>query len=101
MPNWINQFTSIMLLAAVSCISAMAQYTGMPGTGTTSGTYTAPKGGYGSGAAIGIRLGAAAGAGAAYWALHNPPSVIGCVQRAAQGNAIFTTKDRKRYQLSP
>ena len=49
MRNWINQFTSIMLLLAVSCISALAQYTGMPGTGTTSVPYTAPKGGYGSG----------------------------------------------------
>src|SRR5437762_9054365 len=74
MRNWINQFTSIMLLLAVSCISALAQYTGMPGTGTTSGPYTAPKGGYGSGAAIGIGLGAAAGAGVAYWALQDRKS---------------------------
>ena len=102
MRNWINQFTSILLLAAVSCISAMAQYTGMPGTGTTSGgTYTAPKSGYGSGAAIGIGLGAAAGAGVAYWALHNRPSVIGCVQRSDQGNAIFNEKDGKLYHLLP
>ena len=101
MRNWINQFTSILLLASVSCISAMAQYTGMPGTGTTNGTYTAPKGGYGSGAAIGIGLGAAAGAGVAYWALHNRPSVIGCVQRSEQGNAIFNEKDGKLYHLLP
>ena len=51
---------SITLLLAVSCISALAQYGGMSGTGTTSGPYTAPKGGYGSGQAIGIGLGAAA-----------------------------------------
>ncbi len=101
MRNWINQFTSIMLLLAVSCISALAQYTGMPGTGTTSGPYTAPKGGYGSGAAIGIGLGAAAGAGVAYWALHNRPSVVGCVQRSDQGTAILNEKDGKLYHLLP
>src|SRR5258708_34979610 len=101
MPNWINQFTSIMLLAAVSCISAMAQYTGMPGTGTTSGTYTAPKGGYGSGAGIGIGLGPAAGAGVGYWALHNRPSALGCVQRSEQGNTIFNEQDGKTYHVVP
>ena len=101
MRNWIYQFTSITLLLAVSCISALAQYGGMPGMGTTSGTYTAPKGGYGSGAAIGIGLGAAAGAGVVYWALHNRPSVVGCVQRSDKGDAIFNEKDGRLYHLLP
>jgi hypothetical protein len=48
-----------------------------------------------------LRLGAAAGAGVAYWALHNRPSVVGCVQRSDQGNAIFNEKDGKLYHLLP
>jgi hypothetical protein len=104
MRNWITLVTSITLLVAVSCISALAQYTGvgMPATGTTtSGGYTPPKSGYGSGAAIGIGLGAAAGVGVAYWALHNRPSVIGCVQQSAEGNAILNEKDGRLYHLVP
>jgi len=46
-------------------------------------------------------LGAAAGAGVAYWALHNRPSVVGCVQRSDQGTAILNEKDGKLYHLLP
>jgi hypothetical protein len=102
MHKWITQFTSIALLLAASCISALAQDTGggMPGTGTTSGGYTSPEGGYGSGAAVGIGLAAAASAGIGYSALHNRPSVIGCVQRSADGNAILNEKDGRLYVRS-
>ena len=102
MRNWINRFTSVAVLLAVACIPALAQYGGgMPGMGTTSGPYTAPKSGYGgSGAAIGIGLGAAAGVGGlTYWMLHRRANVVGCVERSGQGNAIFNEKDGKLYHL--
>lgn len=104
MRNWINRFTSVTVLLAVGSIPAVAQYGGgMPGMGTTSGPYTAPKSGYGgSGAAIGIGLGAAAGAGGlAYWMLHKRANVVGCVERSGQGNAILNEKDGKLYHLLP
>jgi hypothetical protein len=104
MGNIVSEFTSLILLAAFGTGSALAQYGGGGmGGGPTSGTYTAPKSGYGSssGAAIGIGLGAAAGAGLAFWALHNRPSVVGCVQRSDHGNALFNEKDGKTYNLLP
>jgi hypothetical protein len=104
MRNIVTKFTSLVLLLAAGTGSALAQYGGggMGGT-TTGGTYTAPKSGYGSssGAAIGIGLGAAAGAGLAFWALHNRPSVVGCVQRSEHGNALLNEKDGKTYTLLP
>lgn len=103
MRNTVMQITSLSLLLALGSGSALAQYGGgsMGSTGTT-GIYTAPKGGYGgSGAAIGIGLGAAAGAGVAYWALHNRPAVIGCVQRSDHGNVLFNEKDGRTYNLLP
>ena len=104
MRNWINRFTSVTVLLAVSSIPAVAQYGGsMPGMGTTSGPYTAPKSGYGgSGAAIGIGLGAAAGVGGlTYWMLHKRANMVGCVQRSGQGNAILNEKDGKLYHVQP
>ena len=103
MRNIVSEFTSLILLAAFGSGTALAQYGGGMGSAPTSGTYTAPKSGYGSssGAAIGIGLGAAAGAGLAFWALHNRPNVVGCVQRSEHGNALLNEKDGKTYNLLP
>src|SRR2546425_12524568 len=104
MRNIVTQFTSLIVLLAVSCVSALAQYGGGGGMGstTTNGGYTAPKGGYGSGAAVGIGLGAAAaGLGITYWTLHNRPNIVGCVQSSESGNAVLNEKDGKLYNLLP
>jgi hypothetical protein len=80
---------------------AFAQYgggsggTGMPGTPG----YVPPKGGYGSGAAIGAGVGAAAGLGILYLALHNHGSVTGCVRRTDDGFALVDEKKNKTYSL--
>jgi hypothetical protein len=50
--------------------------------------YTAPKGGYGSGAAIGIGAPVAAGVALAYFALHNRGSIVGCVEESSDGNKL-------------
>jgi len=103
MRNIVSEFTSLMVLLAFGSCSALAQYGPGMGSAPTSGTYTAPKSGYGSssGAAIGIGLGAAAGAGLAFWALHNRPNVVGCIQRSEHGNALLNEKDGKTYNLVP
>ncbi len=94
-----------MLVLTVSSGLALAQYGsgGMGGSTTSGGGYTPPKGGYGgSGAAIGIGVGAAAGvAGLTYWMLHKRPTVVGCVQPSSRGNALLNEKDGKLYQLLP
>jgi hypothetical protein len=80
---------------------AFAQYgggssgTGMPGTPG----YVPPKGGYGSGAAIGAGVGAAAGLGILYLALHNHGSVTGCVRRTDDGFSLVDEKKNKTYSL--
>jgi hypothetical protein len=106
MRNTVNQCTSLTLLLAVSAVSALAQYGGGMGGGTSStpGVYTAPKGGYGgpSGAAIGAGVGAAAvGAGLAFWALHKRPDLVGCVQHRDDGNVLMNEKDGRVYNLQP
>ena len=106
MSNFVSKFTSLILLVAVSLVPAWAQYGGgngtMSGSSGAPGTYTPPKSGYGGkGAAIGIGVGAAAGVGIAYWALHNRPNMVGCVQNASQGAAILNEKDGKLYPLQP
>lgn len=69
--------------------------TGMPGTPG----YVPPKGGYGSGAAIGAGVGAAAGLGILYLALHNHGSVTGCVRRTDDGFSLVDEKKNKTYSL--
>jgi hypothetical protein len=78
-----------------------AQYGGgSMGTGTpgTPG-YIPPKGGYGSGAAIGAGVGAAAGLGILYLALHNHGAVTGCVRRTDDGLSLVDEKNNKTYSL--
>jgi hypothetical protein len=85
---------------------ASAQYggggAGSGGTGT-SGTpgYVPPKGGYGSGAAIGIGAGAAAGVGALYLVLHHRGAVTGCVRSTDDGMALVDDKRNKSYSIIP
>jgi hypothetical protein len=80
---------------------AFAQYgggsggTGMPGTPG----YIPPKGGYGSGAAIGAGVGAAAGLGILYLALHHRGAVTGCVRHTDDGFSLVDEKNNKTYSL--
>jgi hypothetical protein len=74
--------------------------TGGTGTPGTPG-YVAPRGGYGSGKAIGIGVGAAAGgAGVLFLALHHRGMVSGCVQPADDGLRLVDEKNKKSYVLA-
>jgi len=94
---------SLVLLAAAQ---ASAQYGG--GGGMTGGTgtpgtpgYVAPSGGYGSGKAVGIGVGAAAGgATVLFLALHHRGMVSGCVQPADDGLRLVDEKNKKSYVLA-
>src|ERR1700737_2916889 len=86
--------------------SAFAQYPsgGGMGGGGTPGTpgYVPPKGGYGSGRAVGIGVGAAAaGAGVLYLALHHRGSVNGCVKAINDRLSLFDEKTGQTYSLLP
>jgi len=94
-----------MKLARLSLVAGMAvglstisfaQYggSGNGSTGTSSGTYTPPSGGYSS--TTGIAAGAGAGAGLAllYVALHNRGTMVGCVA-AGDGGAVTLVSSRK------
>jgi len=80
---------------------AFAQYGGGAGTGTggTTGTYTAPKGGYGSSAGIASGAAAAAGAGLAYFALRHHGNIVGCVEPSSDGTKLMNEKDQNTYAL--
>jgi hypothetical protein len=91
-------------LALLVSSQASAQYPG-GGTGGTGGTgtpgYTAPSGGYGSGKAIGIGVGAAAGGAAVlFLALHHHGAITGCVRPGSDGLRIVDEKKNKSYALS-
>jgi len=90
---------SVVFLAAGP---ARAQYPGGGTGGTgggTGGTYTPPSGGYSNtGKAVGIGVGAAAGAGLLYLALHKSP-VTGCVQPAEDGLRFVDEKKNTSYAL--
>jgi hypothetical protein len=87
--------------------AGFAQYPGNPGMGGTStgggtkgGVYTAPKGGYSS--TTGIAIGAAAAAGVAvggYLFMRSRRSMVGCVQKSAEGTQLMSEKDKKAYAL--
>jgi hypothetical protein len=93
-----------LALAAVVAGRAGAQtYPGGTGTGTGTtpgGTYTPPKGGYGSGAAVGAGVGAAAGAGLLFLAFHHS-STTGCVQPGDDGLRFVDDKKNTSYALVP
>lgn len=98
----------IVRITVAACVAllvagrASAQYPGGGTGGTgggTGGTYTPPSGGYSNtGKAVGIGVGAAAGAGLLYLALHKP-SVTGCVQPAEDGLRFVDEKKNTSYPL--
>ena len=69
----------------------------MTGTFGTPG-YVPPSNGYGSGKAIGIGVGAAAGV--LFLALHHRGPVSGCVQPAEDGLRLVDEKNKKSYVLA-
>ncbi len=81
-------------------IPAMAQYGGGGSMGSSSGTYTAPKGGYSSGTGIAIGAGAAAGVAVAYLALRNRNQVTGCVNESEGKTELLPDGGGKAFQLS-
>ncbi|MGH9405596.1 MAG: hypothetical protein ACRD3D_07150 [Terriglobia bacterium] len=90
-----------LALALCLCIAAaaFAQYGGgMPGvgpTGSPTGVYTPPKGGYKSSTGIAIGAAAAAGVGVAYLMLRNHKSVTGCLAESASGTELREGKNGK------
>jgi hypothetical protein len=76
---------------------AFAQYGG--GMGGTTGTYTAPKGGYGSSTGIIIGAAAAAGVGVTYLALRHHGNIVGCVEPSSDGTKLMNEKDQNTYAL--
>src|ERR1700746_882392 len=111
--RWIVRFTGITTLCMAVCAAASAQYGGGGGTGGSGGTggtggYTAPPGGYSSGKAIGIGVGAAAGAvvGIALLVRHHHHAakqaqtyVTGCTQPIQDGISLTNEKDHQTYSI--
>ena len=91
------RLTSFVVFIAITTLPAWAQYP--PGGGPSPSPGGSPS--YSSkGKIIGITAGAvAAGAGLTYWALHNRPSLVGCVQREGDNIQIMSDKDGKLYRL--
>jgi len=98
----IIRITLAASLALLAAGRASAQYGGGGAGGTgggTGGTYTPPGGGYSNtGKAVGIGVGAAAGAGLLYLALHKG-AVTGCVQPAEDGLRFVDEKKNTSYTL--
>jgi hypothetical protein len=73
------------------------------GTGTgggTTGTYTAPKGGYGSSTGIIVGAAAAAGVGVTYLALRHHGNIVGCVEpSSSDGIKLMNEKEQNTYAL--
>ena len=101
--NSLRLALGICLTAALSA-SAFAQY-GTGGTGMGTGTpgtpgYVPPKGGYSSGKAIGIGVGAAAGGAVAlFLVMHHHGAVTGCVRKTDDGLSLVDEKKNKSYSL--
>ena len=98
--NSLRLALGICLTAALSA-SAFAQYgTGGTGTGTGTPGYVPPKGGYSSGKAIGIGVGAAAGGAVAlFLVMHHHGAVTGCVRKTDDGLSLVDEKKNKSYSL--
>lgn len=81
-------------------IPAFAQYGGGgTSTGSSTGGYTPPKGGYSSSTGIAIGAGAAAGVAVGYLALRNHGTIVGCVESSADGVKLMNEKDKNAYAL--
>ena len=89
----------VVVVALVSSACAWAQYGGGTGGGMGStGTYSTTNHSYGSGAKIGVAIGAAAAGGLAIYALHRHHTrVVGCV--ANDGKSLNADNGKKTYQL--
>ena len=93
---------SVIAVCMIAAVSVFAQYGGGGSSGGGmggTGGYTAPKGGYSSSTGIAIGAAAAAGAGIAYYALHNRGKVVGCIEPSAVGPKLLDPKTRKTYTL--
>jgi hypothetical protein len=95
-----------MALGLAVAPAGFAQYgpggsPGMGGTssGTTSGVYTPPKGGYSSTTGIAIGAAAAAGATAGYFFMRSRKAMVGCVEKSAEGVHLMNQKNNKAYAL--
>lgn len=106
--RWIMRVAGISTICLAVCAAASAQYGGGGGT-TGSGGYAAPSGGYGSGKAVGIGVGAAVGAVVATVLLvrhhrHHSESntqayVTGCTQSIQNGISLTSEKDNQTYSI--
>jgi len=113
--RWIVRFAGISTICLAVCAAASAQYgggggTGGSGMGAPGGTpgYVAPSGGYSSGKAIGIGVGATAGAAVAvillvrhhHHAANNTQAyVTGCTQTVQNGISLTSEKDYQTYSI--
>lgn len=93
---WKHFFATFLGLAIAA--PAFAQYGG-GGMGGSTGTYTAPKGGYSSSTGIIIGAAAAAGAGVGYLALRHHGNIVGCVEPSSEGIKLMNEKDQNTYAL--
>ena len=98
-PRLVTRTLVVVLLLGLSSVAALAQYGGGNPPGSSSGTYTAPSGGYSSGAAIGIGVAAAVGVVIAYFVLHNRATLVGCVEQSSDGLKLMNEKDKRTYAL--
>lgn len=97
----LDRISLVVLLAALLCPPAFAQYGGggmNPPGGGTGGVYKAPKGGYSSSTGIAVGAAVAAGVGIAYLALHKT-SMVGCVEQSADGLELANDKNKVTYKL--
>jgi hypothetical protein len=104
LPSCVSRSLRPLLAASAAFLlstSAFAQYGGGTMGMGTPGTpgYVPPKGGYGSGKAVGIGVGAAAGVGALFLALHHHAAVTGCVRQTDDGMSLVDEKKNKSYSL--
>lgn len=113
--RWTMRVAGISTICLAVCAAASAQYgggggTGSGGTGGTGGNtgYVAPSGGYGSGKAIGIGVGAAAAVVATVLLVrhhrHHSQSntqayVTGCTQSIQNGISLNSEKDNQTYSI--
>jgi len=87
-----------LILGLALAAPAFAQY-GSGGMGGSTGTYTPPKGGYGSNTGIIVGAAAAAGVGVTYLALRHHGTIVGCVEPSSDGAKMMNEKDQNTYAL--
>ena len=108
--RWMVRFAGISTICLAVCAAASAQYGGGGGTGGSGGTggnggYVAPSGGYGSGKAIGIGVGAAVAVVLLVRHHHHATNnteayVTGCTQSIQNGISLTSEKDNQTYLIT-